>query len=99
MPSYKLTINFVSGIADNFDVVAEGLEKNKWIGIFIDGVEADRFRTNNTGTLDYNQTIPSEYQADLLNHSQFALQAPVFPTSGVIGGATLDSITVEFRYV
>ncbi len=100
MPSYKIVVNFVSDIADNYNITASDFEKNSWVGLFIDGIEVDRWKTSSFGDLIVdNKNVETKDEADLLNISGFTMSSPEFPTTGSIGFIIADNIKLELRYI
>ena len=98
--SYKVVVNFVDDVPDTVSVVGEGLEKNVEIGVYVDGVLLDNAKTDILKG-EYNQVflVPSEMKADLLNHSMFTMNAPLFSKTGEIGFCIIDKVKLELRYV
>lgn len=100
MPSCKVIVNFVAGVPTTITVSGSRLEKNVSLGVYIDGVLMESTKTSPTKeTLDHTFTIPAKFQADLLNHSMFAMGAPLLSKTGSIGFCTLDNVKLELRYV
>ena len=67
-----------------------GLRTRAWLGIYIDGVRVERFRTNNQGGLEGTLSpIPSEYYDYLISLGGFKntiRDAEYVPDSGIIAG-------------